>query len=176
MGRSPSRSELIRRISDLASARDIPLRHPTRGSVRCLGETCLEVIHPPAGYRPEEPVANDDSLVLRITYRQSAILLTGDVESDGESLMLASGLPLSAQVLKVAHHGSASSTSQRLLAQVTPSLAIVSVGEGNPWGHPAPEVLERLRRPGVQVLRTDREGAVQLFREGAKWRWRALVP
>ncbi len=176
LGRSPSRSPLIRRISDLAAQEDIPLRHPTRGSVKCFGETCLEVIHPPAGYRVEQPVANDDSLVLRITYRRSSLLLTGDVESEGESLMLRSSLPLSAQVLKVAHHGSASSTSERLLAAVGPSLAIVSVGEGNPWGHPAHRVLERLRLSGVQVLRTDLDGAVQVSSDGAQWRWRPLIP
>ncbi len=176
LGRSPAQSQLIQRISDLAATENIPLRHPTRGSVRCFGETCLEVIHPPAGYRFGQPVANDDSLVLRITYRQSTLLLTGDVESEGESLILRSGLPLSAQVLKVAHHGSASSTSDRLLARIAPSLAIVSVGEGNPWGHPAPKVLERLRLRRAQVLRTDRDGAVQVLSDGMKWRWRPLSP
>ena len=90
--------------------------------------------------------------------------------------MLRSGLPLSAQVLKVAHHGSASSTSDRLLARIAPSLAIVSVGEGNPWGHPAPKVLERLRLRGVRVFRTDRDGAVQVLSDGMKWRWRPLSP
>jgi competence protein ComEC len=134
------------------------------------------VIHPPAGYRSEKPAANDDSLVLRVTYRQSEVLLTGDVESEGEMLMLRSGLPLSAQILKVAHHGSASSTSQGLLVQAAPILAMISVGEGNPWGHPSQEVIERLRLRGVRVLRTDREGAVQAFSDGKQWGWRALDP
>jgi competence protein ComEC len=176
LGRSLAQSPMIRRISDFAATENVPLRHPTRGSLRCFGETCLEVIHPPAGYRFGQPVANDDSLVLRITYRKSTLLLTGDVESEGESLILRSGLPLSAQVLKVAHHGSASSTSDRLVTRIAPSLAIVSVGEGNPWGHPAPKVLERLRRRGVHVLRTDRDGAVQVSSDGMKWRWRPLSP
>jgi len=176
LGKSPARSNLVRRISDFAAEKNIPLRHPTRGSIRCFGETCLEVIHPPAGYRSQQPAANDDSLVLRVTYRQSEVLLTGDVESEGEMLMLRSGLPLSAQILKVAHHGSASSTSQGLLAQAAPILAMISVGEGNPWGHPSQEVIERLRLRGVRVLRTDREGAVQAFSDGKQWGWRALDP
>jgi len=176
LGRSPVGSKLIRGISALAASENIPMRHPTRGSIRCFGETCLEVIHPPAGYRSRQPAANDDSLVLRITYRRSQVLLTGDVESEGEMLMLRSGLPLSAQILKVAHHGSASSTSQRLLAQAAPILALISVGEGNPWGHPSQEVIERLERSGARVLRTDREGAVQVFSDGENWNWRVLNP
>lgn len=176
LGRSPSRSPIVRGISEIAARNNTPLRHPTRGSVRCFGETCLEVMHPPAGYRVGQPVANDDSLVLRITYRHSAVLLTGDVETEGESLILRAGVSISAQVLKIAHHGSASSTSEDLLARVLPGLAVVSVGEGNPWGHPSQKVLERLRLKGVKILRTDREGAVQAFSDGTQWGWRPLVP
>jgi competence protein ComEC len=103
------------------------------------------------------------------------VLLTGDVEAVGERALLRRlgppsppGPPgqtpeaLAADVLKVAHHGSRSSTTPRFLAAATPSLALVSSGARNPYGHPAPDVLARLRESGARVLRTDRHGMVVL--------------
>ena len=114
--------------------------------------------------------------MLRVTYRRTSVLLTGDVESEGESLLQSSHFALSSQILKVAHHGSASSTSPRFLAKVSPEAAIVSVGEGNPWGHPSREVLDRLRHRGVPVNRTDEEGAVQWVSDGRRWKHGLPVP
>ena len=170
LGRSPQGSPLVERITRLAHQKGIPCLHPTRGSVRCFGESCIEVMHPPSRYRPGAPAANDDSLVMRIRYRASSVLLTGDVEAEGEGLVLHAGKGIRSEVLKVAHHGSASSTSEALLARVSPRLAVISVGEGNPWGHPSPRVLERLGRAGAETLRTDRLGAVQLCSDGQQWR------
>ena len=135
---------------------------PTRASLSCLGESCFEVLHPPSNYRPLDEVSNDDSLVLRLTYHQTAILLPGDIEREGESLLLASGRDLGAQVLKVPHHGSASSSSEPFLDSVRPRYAVISVGEGNLWNHPAPRVLERLQGRGVELLRTDQMGGLWL--------------
>jgi competence protein ComEC len=100
------------------------------------------------------------------------VLLTGDVEAVGERALLRRlgppGPPgqaleaLAADVLKVAHHGSRSSTTPRFLAETAPSLALVSSGARNPYGHPAPDVLARLRESGARVLRTDRHGMVVL--------------
>jgi len=176
VGRSPSDHPLVRRLEEFAGHRGIPLIHPTRGDMKCLGTTCLEVLHPPHGYRRGAPVSNEDSLVLRVSYRRTSALLTGDVESEGESLLQNSGLELSSQILKVAHHGSASSSSSRFLAEVSPHTAIVSVGEGNPWGHPSGEVLMRLRHRGVRVVRTDVEGAVQVIGDGKRWKRRFPSP
>jgi len=169
LGRCPRASPLVDRITDLARKEGIPWLHPTRGSLRCFGETCIEVMHPPPGYRPDEPASNDDSLVLRIRYRSSALLLTGDVESAGEALVLRGGSSVESEALKVAHHGSASSTSIEFLRRVSPRFAIISVGEGNPWGHPSPTVLDRLRRAGAATLRTDRMGAVAICSDGSHW-------
>jgi competence protein ComEC len=170
IGRDPPDSRLVERILKLAKERQVPVLHPMRGSLRCIGEACLEVLHPPPGYRSGREVSNDDSLVLRVTYRESSLMLTGDVEREGESLLLDSATHLAAQVLKVAHHGSESSTSIPFLQRVSPKMAIISVGSGNLWGHPSGKVLDRLKAIGTLTDRTDLEGAIRYVSDGSVWR------
>jgi competence protein ComEC len=81
--------------------------------------------------------------------------------------MMAAGLPLRADVVKVGHHGSHASSSREFLAAVQPQLAIISVGAENRFGHPAPELLARLE--GVEVLRTDQRGRIELISDGMRW-------
>jgi len=91
-----------------------------------------------------------------------SLLLAGDVEASGEAALE----PGTAQVLKVAHHGSRTSSAAGFLAGVRPRVAIVSAGKANPFGHPHPEVVERLRRAGAWLVRTDREGAIKVTTDG----------
>lgn len=114
--------------------------------------------------------SNDGSIVMRIVYGATSFVLTGDLASDIEEWLVrldgASGA-LDADVLKVGHHGSKSSTSAAFLAAVTPAVAAISVGEGNTYGHPAPDVLERLREAGADIQRTDLSGRL-LFRSNGQ--------
>ncbi len=104
---------------------------------------------------------NDASIVLLGTVGRHRFLLMGDAEDDVDPLLLARGLPR-VDVLKVAHHGSRTATSAAFLQTVRPAVAVVSVGADNPYGHPAPETLARLRDVGARVLRTDEVGAVEV--------------
>jgi competence protein ComEC len=106
---------------------------------------------------------NERSIVAKLVYRDDSFLLTGDMEKRAEYALLASGLDLSADVLKVAHHGSNSSTTPAFLAAVAPRLAVVQVGE-NSYGHPHPDVLARLA--GITVLRNDENGTISLYSTG----------
>jgi len=160
LGRASPSSVLLSRIARVARDREIPVFHPAQGALRCLGNACLEVLHPPMNYRTGAGVSNDDSLVLRLTYARSSVLLTGDLEGEGELFLLASHAPLQSDLLKVAHHGSSSSTSDAFLDAVRPSSAVISVGEGNLWGHPSGQVLDRLAVRKVPVFRTDEDGAI----------------
>jgi competence protein ComEC len=81
--------------------------------------------------------------------------------------MIAAGLPLAADVLKVGHHGSDSSTSTAFLAAVHPQVAVIQVGADNHFGHPAPALLARLA--GIQVWRTDRNGRIEMISDGQRW-------
>jgi competence protein ComEC len=116
------------------------------------------------------PAKNDDSLVLQLHYRNRSILLTGDAEKQAEHEILEenSAETLRADVLKLGHHGSKNSTSLEFLAAVRPRVGIISVGEDNPYGHPSPELLERLQNAGVRILRTDRDGAVHMLTDGTR--------
>ncbi len=105
---------------------------------------------------------NEDSVVLRLTCGEVSVLLAGDATSDSEASMLAAGLALDSDVLKVGHHGSSTSTSAAFLAAVTPKDAVISVGAGNTYGHPHQETLDRLTAAGATVHRTDQDGTVVL--------------
>lgn len=109
---------------------------------------------------------NNWSAVTRIKYGSTSFLLTGDAEAQSEKEMLASGVDLKADVLKVGHHGSSSSTTPTFLKAVAPKYAVISVGAGNDYGHPHKETLSKLANAGVQLYRTDQDGTVVLASDG----------
>ena len=109
---------------------------------------------------------NDDSLAILITYGQTSALLAGDLEKKMEKFIAAEH-PL-ADVLKVAHHGSDTSTTPELLAAVHPRFAVISVGYHNSFGHPRQIVLERLRKAHVSTYRTDTQGAITFLLDGKR--------
>jgi len=114
---------------------------------------------------------NDTSLVLRLEYGNIRFLFTGDIESDVEEKLVLSGLPLKADVLKVPHHGSATSSSIPFLYAVRPRLAIVSAGPGLK-NLPSQEALQRYRRLGIPVLATYRSGLVEVRTDGKTITWK----
>jgi competence protein ComEC len=111
-------------------------------------------------------VRNDDSVVLEIVYGDVAFLLPGDIGAGVERTLLPSLTRARIRILKVAHHGSRTSTSRELLEHWRPQIAIVSAGRGNTFGHPAPDVLERLESIGADVYRTDLDGQVTVTTDG----------
>lgn len=130
------------------------------GDVESLGRWRLRVLHPGPG---EPQQGNESSVVLQATVHGRRILLTGDIEGRSEGRLLAGQVDaVEGQILKVAHHGSKTSTGAAFVQRVAPRLALVSAGVDNTYGHPAPSVIERLRGSGAVVLRTDLSGMVQL--------------
>ncbi|MBR6728642.1 MAG: MBL fold metallo-hydrolase [Clostridia bacterium] len=109
---------------------------------------------------------NDFSAVLHVTYGSTAFLFTGDAESLSENEMLTSGAKLQADVLKVGHHGSNSSSQKRFLQAVRPEWAVISAGADNDYGHPSEKVLTRLRATGAEIVRTDEAGTVIFISDG----------
>jgi len=136
------------------------VREPTRGYTAQMDGLGIAVLNP-TSHLTGDP--NEDSVVIRLTCGELSVLLTGDATSDSETSMLAdAGLVLNAEVLKVGHHGSSTSTSAAFLTAVTPEDAIVSVGAGNTYGHPTQETLDRLDAVGAHIYRTDQNGTVVL--------------
>ncbi|MBQ3077639.1 MAG: MBL fold metallo-hydrolase, partial [Clostridia bacterium] len=117
----------------------------------------------------DEPSGNDRSALVRIDRGESSILLTGDITAGGEIAALydpgTAAMLRGADVLQIPHHGSDGSSSPLFLREVLPAVALISVGE-NHYGHPSPEVLSRLETLGCHILRTDRDGTVQLTTPG----------
>jgi competence protein ComEC len=132
------------------------------------GGAHIEVLSPPGDYRASDAAENDDSLALRITYGQRSFLLTGDAERDIETDMLASGEPLRADVLKVGHHGSNTSSTEPFLEAVAPVFAVISDGFANSFRHPHPQVLRRLAAHHAEVFRTDLDGLVTIRTDGRR--------
>lgn len=113
-----------------------------------------------------EKIGNNDSLAFRVTYGDKTFLLTGDMERPMEGLLLTDPDALHADVLKVGHHGSRTSTIPPLLDAVAPSVAIISDGYENSFGHPHPDVLKRLTERHIAILRTDQDGLVSVSTDG----------
>jgi competence protein ComEC len=134
----------------------------------------------PAGPGPPRDVApNDGSLVVRLGYGRHTFLFAADIEAGAERALVASGQDLSATVLKVPHHGAATSSTAPFLARVAPRLAVISAGRDNPFHHPSPGVVAAYRARHVPLYRTASDGAVLLESDGATLRaatWRGLAP
>ena len=120
----------------------------------------------PADLTPVNEASNDDSLVLRLEDGSVRFLLAGDIQKKVEQRLVREEGEINADFLKVPHHGSKTSSTPDFVAAVAPKVAVVSAGEANPFGHPAPGTVERYAQAGVRLLRTDRDGAVTALTDG----------
>ena len=154
-------------LSRRAAELHIPVLAKTAAPPVAYSGAQVEVLSPPVGYSATR-AGNDDSLALRIVYGSHSFLLTGDLESPMERRLLQEGRLQHTDVLKVGHHGSRTSTSQDFLDALSPSIAVISAGLENSFGHPHAEVLNRLTQQRAAILRTDREGLVTVRSDGRK--------
>lgn len=149
------------------TAQGLSIEVPHIGDSWSLGDATVTVLGPVKEYED----ANNSSLVLVVDYKSTSFLFTGDMEAAAEADLLASGADLSATVLKVSHHGSATSTSDAFLQAVSPAYAVISVGENNSYGHPAPELLERLQNHGIETYCTSSAGNISFLSDGTTIRF-----
>lgn len=117
---------------------------------------------------PKDEDTNNTSIVLKMTYGKISFLFTGDLEHDAETRLVESGADLKADVLKVGHHGSDTSSSYLFLRSVLPQIGIISCGKDNSYGHPHDEVIERFKQAETKILRTDEVGTVTVSSDGNK--------
>ena len=142
------------------------MREVRAGESGAWGDVSVHVLNPPVPGWERRRVRNDDSVVLEVRYGDVAFLLTGDIGADVERAIVPSLRPAAVRVLKVAHHGSRTSTSAELLEAWRPQVGVVSAGRNNPFGHPAPDVVARLQAAGVRLFRTDQDGEVTIETDG----------
>ena len=152
-------------LLDEARALRVQVRSLQAGDARTLGDAQVRVLAPFADYRPGVEPSNNDSLVLRVAYGETSVLLEGDAEAPIEQAML-SEPDLKSTLLKVGHHGSVSSSRPEFLARVQPEWALISCGLHNRYGHPRAEVLAELKEAKVRTLSTDIDGASCFWLDG----------
>jgi competence protein ComEC len=138
------------------------------GETLDAGGVRVRVLHPPAPDWERRRVRNDDSVVLELLYGEVAVLLPGDIGAGVERGLVGQLTPARVRILKVAHHGSRTSTSRELVEGWRPHIALISAGRGNTFGHPAPEVLQRLEAVGATVYRTDLHGQITIDTDGER--------
>jgi len=169
-GDTPSRSTTFLWMEEFLRHQRIPHRIISADSPAVRwGEATIQILNPPgrAAQATQDgngqlPRPDEASLVLRISIGNQAVLLTGDIEGEGEAALLRRPEAIRAQVLKVPHHGSRTSSGAAFIAAVRPEVALVSAGYRNRFHHPHPEVVERYRALGIRLLRTDLDGAISV--------------
>jgi competence protein ComEC len=161
VGRTPANDpEFIKFNQSLSSRTN--LQTINTGDVIRFGEVEIRVLWP----LPGEDSSNDDSVVLKLQFRQRSILMTGDIEKKAEAALLAGTPELRVDVVKVPHHGSKTSSTEALVSATKPRWAIISVGRDSMFGHPHAEVVERWRNSGAEVLTTGTSGTVTVITDG----------
>lgn len=151
-------------VLDAIQAKSLFVTTPEIGKSFNMGSANFQILS--AGTDEED--LNSCSIVLKLTFGNLAYLFTGDEETVNEEQMISSGYDLSADVLKVAHHGSNTSTSEEFLNKVSPDVAIIMVGRDNSYGHPHSEVLNRLESKNIKIYRTDTDGTILITSDGNK--------
>lgn len=159
-------TQIYQSLQNAIAEQNVPVVTPLQGDLYTLGNAEIEVVGPGNNHYAKD---NDNSLCLRVSYGNFQCLLTGDAEQDAEEDMVQSGQDLSCDVYVVGHHGSASSSCDALLDAAAPQYAFLSVGEGNPYGHPAEETLEAIQRRGIAMYRTDKQGEVTVYSDGDRY-------
>lgn len=164
IGRNPD-SPTYDRLMQEAGTLGIKIKQHFANDSFPFGSTDIRVLAPAPDYVPKNTPTNDDSLVLRVSYGNTSALLEGDAEAPSESRMVTLG-GLHADLLKVGHHGSKTSTTAAFLQAVSPSYAAISVGQHNYYGHPKIETLEKLEDAHAYTYRTDLLGAFTFYLDG----------
>ena len=151
------------RMIDAIENNNIHTVAPSAGDVINLGGAIFTVIHPNSDHYRN---LNDWSISLRMAFGGVSMVTTGDAEIPAEREMIAAGHYLRADILRLGHHGSSTSTTQEFLDAVSPSIAIIQVGEGNRYGHPHQEVMERLYAANLRIYRNDHHGDIIITTDG----------
>lgn len=174
-------SAVYRGVLDAARAGRVAWSVARPGSPVDIDGVSLTVLAPDSATTANARDANAASVVVMAEYQGARILFTGDMEREQEEALLRHADRLHADILKVGHHGSSTSSTEAFVDAVSPRLALVSVGNGNTYGHPSAAVIDRLRAHRARVMRTDddgtvvvrvRDGWIRVSTDDGSWQWR----
>lgn len=176
VARAPADDLEYARFSATMREYQVPVQILVRGDSLRFGAVRLDVLWPERASDANAPSRNNDSLVVRLRFGERVILLTGDIEAAAETKLAAAPAELRCDVIKVAHHGSKTSSTEGFVNAARPSYAIISVGLFSNFGHPDQAVVERWRKVGAQVLTTGRSGTIAVSTNGQDLRVETYVP
>jgi competence protein ComEC len=176
VGRAPADDPEFARFNTTLQSAGVPVYLLGRGDVLRFGPVVASVLWPAQTADANAPSRNNDSLVLHLRFGERTFLLTGDIEKDAEAALTSAPEDLRSDVVKVAHHGSRTSSTAAFIARTRPSVAVISVGLSSIFGHPHPEVVERWRASGAEVLTTGRRGTITISTDGRDLKVETFVP
>ena len=157
MPKATANTKTFRDVASAIKGKGLKVTAPVVGQIFKVGNATATILAPnSSGYED----LNNFSIVIRVTFGSSSFMFDGDGEDVSENEMLAKGLNVSADVLKVGHHGSNSSTTEAFLNKVNPKYAVISVGKDNSYGHPHKSTMDKLKAKGIKVYRTDENGTI----------------
>lgn len=161
--KASSTSKTFENFVNAVKNKNMQFTEPKVGDTFNLGQAKCTILAPNSSQYDE---LNNYSIVLKVEFGNNSFLFTGDAEDVSEKEMLSKGFDLKADVLKVGHHGSSSSTTREFLNAVNPKYAVISVGKGNKYGHPNDETIQKLHAKGIEIYRTDESGTIVATSDG----------
>lgn len=167
----PNVTTTTQTFNDLLTSIDnngLSITVPEVGQEYTLGDATFTVLGPVNDYGDN---LNNWSIGIKLTYGDSDFVFTGDAEENAENDIVGTGIDLSAEVFRAGHHGSSTSNSDSLLSAISPEYTVISVGEGNSYGHPNAEALDRFNNYGIQIFRTDKQGTIVASTDGNSITW-----
>jgi competence protein ComEC len=166
VARAPKSDLEFTRLSETLSSQRVPIQLIGSGDLLRFGNVTISVLWPKSAQSTELASQNNDSIVLRVLLGQRSFLLTGDIEAGAEEALASLGDSVRADVVKVAHHGSKTSSTAAFINATQPRYAVISVGQYSIFGHPNPEAVKRWEASGALVLRTGNSGTITFTTDG----------
>ncbi|HEV2905159.1 MAG TPA: ComEC/Rec2 family competence protein [Pyrinomonadaceae bacterium] len=176
VARAPLDDRQFAKFAQTLNTAGVPLEIVGSGDVIQLGNVLIDVVWPAPVHLADSPSRNNDSIVLRIRFGEKSFLFTADIEKETEAALVKSGEDLHTDVVKVAHHGSKTSSTEQFVAAARPTIAVISVGRHSMFGHPHKEVVDRWRASGAQVMTTGEKGTITVLTDGANLTIGTFVP
>lgn len=176
VARAPTEDPEFAKFTQALNENRIPFQLVGAGDVIRLGNVAMDVLWPLAAAGSNAPSRNNDSVVLRLRFGEKSLLFTADIEKEAEAALVKAGVDLRSDVVKVAHHGSKTSSTEHFVGATHPALAVISVGRTSIFGHPNKEVVERWRATGAQVMTTGERGTISVVTDGRELKVSTFVP
>ena len=164
LSKQPKETELYKKVIDIANKKRINLIYVKQGDILNIDKLKFIILAPDDNFIGDQDL-NNNAIVCKMVYNSFSMLFTGDIEDKGEKKLVSSlsnNAILKSTILKVGHHGSKTSTTDEFLELVSPSIALIGVGEENKFGHPNDKVIKKLKDKNIRIYRTDISGEIMI--------------